>query len=109
MTQIQITEGAELYRKYSLGSLDFATALAIVKQDGSHRMLRTGWEGSWREIGWQTPSEHSDMTMPYLFIDYPADHPVTPGARYPWSPTPADLAANDWIALCDISEGRKDL
>ena len=43
---------------------------------------------------------HSKMTLPYIFIEYPAGHPAYPdGARVPWSPSQTDLLAHDWHIL----------
>jgi hypothetical protein len=76
---------------------DFSGALRFLK-DG-FKVTRTGWNGKglWLEI--QRPDAHSKMTLPYIFLSYPADADNTPGARVPWAPSQTDVLATDWILL----------
>jgi hypothetical protein len=57
-------------------------ALQLLK-DGK-KVARRGWNGKglWLEL--QVPDAHSKMTLPYIFMSYPADAQNTPGARVPW-------------------------
>lgn len=57
---------------------------------------RSGWNGAGLTVRMQVPDEHSKMTLPYLYIEYPADHRVTPGARCPWLASQTDILAQDW-------------
>jgi hypothetical protein len=77
--------------------MDFGLALAYLRH--GDKVQRTGWNGKglWLEL--QTPDEHSKMTLPYLFINYPADAVNTPGARVPWVPSQTDILALDWRVL----------
>ncbi|HBU7917305.1 TPA: DUF2829 domain-containing protein [Klebsiella pneumoniae] len=72
----------------------FGEAVAALK--AGHRVSRSGWNGKglWLEL--QVPDEHSKMTLPYIFLNYPDDAANTPGARVPWVPSMTDILANDW-------------
>lgn len=75
----------------------FGGALAALK-DGK-RVARNGWNGKglWLEL--QVPDAHSKMTLPYIYINYPADAVNTPGARVPWLASQTDMLADDWYVL----------
>lgn len=75
--------------------MTFSGALSGIKQ--GHKLQRVGWNGKglWLEI--QRPDEHSKMTLPYIFMSYPADAQNTPGARVPWLASQTDLLAEDWV------------
>lgn len=75
----------------------FSTALTLLK--GGAKVARTGWNGKglWLEL--QRPDAHSKMTLPYIFISYPADAANTPGARVPWLASQTDLLAEDWVLV----------
>ena len=77
--------------------MDFSRALEAVK--GGSKITRDGWNGKglWLEL--QRPDEHSKMTLPYLYINYPADAINTPGARVPWLASQTDLLAEDWVVI----------
>lgn len=73
----------------------FGEALAMMR-DGI-RVTRAGWNGKglWLEL--QAPDEHSKMTLPYIYINYPDDAKTAPGARVPWSPSQTDMLSYDWM------------
>lgn len=75
----------------------FSRALFDLKS--GFKVARTGWNGKglWLEL--QRPDEHSKMTLPYIFISYPADAVNTPGARVPWLASQTDLLAEDWVIV----------
>jgi hypothetical protein len=77
--------------------MDFGDALAALKR--GEKVSRAGWNGKglWLEL--QTPDAHSKMTLPYVFINYPADAVNTPGARVPWLASQTDMLAEDWRIL----------
>ena len=61
------------------------------------RFRRRGWNGKGMWIELQVPDEHSKMTLPYIFMEYPAGHPAYPnGARVPWLASQTDILADDW-------------
>lgn len=74
--------------------MDFGSALNALK--GGMKVTRTGWNGKglWLEL--QVPDEHSKMTLPYIYINYPDDAQNTPGARVPWLASQTDVLATDW-------------
>lgn len=73
----------------------FGEALSLLK--AGKRAARVGWNGNglWLEI--QVPDADSKMTLPYLFLSYPADAINTPGARVPWQASQTDMLAEDWV------------
>jgi hypothetical protein len=77
-----------------MSNLTFSQALNNLKN--GIKMQRTGWNGKGLWIELQTPDVNSKMTLPYLFISYPADAQNTPGARVPWLASQTDLLAEDW-------------
>jgi hypothetical protein len=36
------------------------------------------------------------MTLPYVYLNYPADAANTPGARVPWLASQTDMLGEDW-------------
>lgn len=72
---------------------------ALVDLKNGHKVARTGWNGKglWLEL--QRPDAHSKMTLPYIFMSYPADAINTPGARVPWLASQTDMLAEDWVLL----------
>ena len=73
---------------------NFGSALEYLRQ--GRRMQRKGWNGKGMFVELQVPDEHSKMTLPYIFLNYPDDAANTPGARVPWVPSMTDILANDW-------------
>jgi hypothetical protein len=74
--------------------VDFSTALNWMKSGRS--VARSGWNGKGLTVKVQFPDEHSKMTLPYIYIEYPADAKTTPDARCPWLASQTDIMANDW-------------
>lgn len=77
--------------------VSFSAALEAAKQ--GRTIQRQGWNGSGLTVKAQFPDEHSKMTLPYLYIEYPVNAKVTPGARCPWLASQTDLMAEDWMIL----------
>lgn len=78
-------------------NLTFSEALDAVKAGA--KIARRGWNGKGLWVELQDPDEHSKMTLPYLYINYPDDAPNTPGARVPWLASQTDILAEDWVVL----------
>lgn len=77
---------------------DFGTALKALK-DG-HRVARSGWNGKGMWLSLQVPDEHSKMTLPYVFIEYPVGHVAYPqGSRVPWLASQTDMLSEDWCIV----------
>lgn len=70
---------------------------ALVKLKAGAKLRRSGWNGKSMWIQIQVPDAHSKMTLPYLYIEYPAGHPAYPdGCRVPWLASQTDILAEDW-------------
>lgn len=65
------------------------------------RVARAGWNGKGMWLELQRPSDNSKMTLPYVFLNYPADAINTPGARVPWLASQTDMLAEDWMVVED--------
>jgi hypothetical protein len=74
--------------------MDFGSALTALKSGA--QVYRIGWNGKGLRLELQVPDANSKMTLPYIFISYPADAKTTPGARVPWLASQTDLLAEDW-------------
>jgi len=78
--------------------MDFSEALTALKNGG--KVAREGWNGKDMWLKMQRPDEHSKMTEPYIYIEYPVGHPAYPeGCRCPWMASQTDLMAEDWLTL----------
>lgn len=75
-------------------AMTFGLALECLKK-GMH-VCRAGWNGKGMWLELQRPDEHSKMTLPYVFLNYPSDAQNTPGARVPWLASQTDMLAEDW-------------
>lgn len=82
----------DAYREYD--AMTFGLALECLKK-GMH-VCRAGWNGKGMWLELQRPDAHSKMTLPYVFLNYPADAQNTPGARVPWLASQTDMLAEDW-------------
>lgn len=69
----------------------FSVALEGLKE--GHAIFRNGWNGKGLLVRAQFPDEHSKMTLPYLYIEYPN------GDRCPWHASQTDIMAEDWMVL----------
>jgi hypothetical protein len=77
-------------------TVDFSDALRVLKS--GQRARRRGWNGKGLWVVMQRPDEHSKMTAPYLYLEYPAASPDRPnGMRVPWTPSQTDMLASDWV------------
>jgi hypothetical protein len=75
--------------------MDFGRALDALKE--GLKVQRTGWNGKGMWLLLQTPDEHSKMTLPYIYIEYPVGHQAYPsGSRVPWLASQTDMLAIDW-------------
>ncbi len=88
-------EFEDAYRECS--AMTFGLALEALKK--GLKVQRAGWNGKglWLEL--QRPDAHSKMTLPYVFLNYPADAQNTPGARVPWLASQTDVLAEDWAIV----------
>jgi len=93
----EVFEAAYRVAEGSEQRLTFGDAIHFLK--AGHRVARTGWNGKGMWLEQQVPDEHSKMTLPYLYLNYPADATNTPGARVPWLASQTDVLAEDWVVL----------
>jgi hypothetical protein len=77
--------------------MNFGQALESAKI--GQKIGRSGWNGKGLWVELQSPDKGSKMTLPYLFLNYPADSQNTPGARVPWLASQTDILAEDWSIL----------
>ena len=77
--------------------MKFGDALELVK--ANVKIARSGWNGKGMWVELQKPDANSKMTLPYLYLNYPADAQNTPGARVPWLASQTDLLAEDWTEV----------
>lgn len=80
--------------------MNFGQAIEALKR--GEKVSRNGWNGKGLSIELQTPDEHSKMTLPYLFMNYPATpaSDTAPAnhisAKVPWLASQTDMLAEDW-------------
>ena len=86
----RVTEGPAQF-------LTFGDAIHFLK--AGKRVARHGWNGKGIWLEMQRPDEHSKMTLPYLYLNYPNDSVNTPGARVPWLASQTDMLTEDWVVL----------
>ncbi len=76
----------------------FEGALAILKQ--GNKISRKGWNGKGMWLQLQVPDEHSKMTLPYIYIEYPVGSSSYPqGCKVPWLANQTDILAEDWVTI----------
>lgn len=75
-------------------SQSFSVALQELKKGKKAR--RTGWNGKGMWIELQRPDEHSKMSLPYLYLNYPKGDKYHNGCRVPWLASQTDLLEEDW-------------
>lgn len=79
-------------------NLNFGQALDHLK--AGDRVARAGWNGKDMRLELQRPDARLKMTLPYIYIEYPAGHPAYPdGCRVPWLASQTDLLAEDWLVV----------
>jgi hypothetical protein len=77
---------------------NFGVALRFLKI--GYKVARKGWNGKGMWLLMQRPDEHSKMTLPYIYIEYPDGHPAYPnGSRVPWLASQTAMLAEDWMPV----------
>ena len=87
------------------GKFDFSDALKFLKSGVGFAIQREGWNGAGLLVKLQRPVDMSDMSLPYLYIEYPLTSKTTPGAKCPWLASQTDILADDWFVLVEDAEG----
>ena len=75
-------------------SFDFGLVLKCLKQ--GRKVARKGWNGKGMWLELQKPDENSKMTLPYVYLNYPAGEVYPEGARVPWLASQTDMLTEDW-------------
>lgn len=71
--------------------MDFGEALKALK-DGQ-AVSRGGWNGPGQWLRMHRPSEHSDMDLPYIYIQ------TVQKKHVPWLASQTDMLAEDWVVV----------
>lgn len=75
--------------------MKFGEALDVIEAGG--KAFRDGWNGKDMWLMIQKPDDHSKMTVPYIYMEYPKGHKAHPnGCKVPWLASQADILAKDW-------------
>jgi hypothetical protein len=89
-------------------ALPFGLALELAKQ--GYSISRKGWNGKGLKVSVQQPNEGSDMSLPYLYMQYPAT-PASDNApsshinaRVPWFASQTDILSSDWFIVKEDKE-----
>ena len=78
--------------------MNFGQAIELLK--AGKQVARSGWNGKGMWLLLQRPDEHSKMTLPYIYIEYPEGHHAYPkGSRVPWLASQTDVLAEDWMEV----------
>lgn len=73
---------------------DFGDALFHLKE--GKKVARVGWNAH-HVLGLQVPDEHSQNTLPYIYMVVGGDAQDLQGKRVPWVCSQTDMLAEDWI------------
>lgn len=69
---------------------------AVKQMRNGSKVARSGWNGKGMWLEMQVPDSHSKMTLPYIYLNYPAGETYPQGARVPWLASQTDMLAADW-------------
>jgi len=82
---------------------NFGNAIGALKE--GKKVSRKGWNGKGLKLCLQVPDEHSKMTLPYIYMEYP-ETPASDSApeshinaRVPWLASQTDMLSEDWCIL----------
>lgn len=92
------------YRETS--GLTFGLAIEALKKGFAVR--RKGWNGKGIFIALKRPTDTSDMTHAYIYIDTTellTDNPYAPKDVVPWLASQTDMLASDWEIVPSASRG----
>ena len=86
--------------------MTFGEAIEALKNDLAVR--RKGWNGKGIFIALKRPTDTSDMTHAYIYIDTTellTDNPYAPKDVVPWLASQTDMLASDWEIVPSASRG----
>lgn len=76
-----------------MARLNFGDAIQQLKL--GNKVTRSGWNGKGMWLELQVPDEHSKMTLPYIYLNYPST-PTQNEIRVPWLASQTDVLGEDW-------------
>ena len=75
--------------------MKFGDALDAIET--GQKAARDGWNGKGMWLMLQKPGPSTQMTVPYIYMEYPKGHKAHPnGCKVPWLASQADILAKDW-------------
>ena len=83
--------------------MKFGDAIEAMKE--GKRVARAGWNGKGLNLELRQPAADSEMTLPYIFMNYPpvAASDSAPSnhinARVPWLASQTDMLSEDWLIV----------
>ena len=83
--------------------MNFGQAIELLKEGKA--VSRKGWNGKGLYLKLQVPDQHSKMTLPYIYMCYPATPASATApenhinARVPWLASQTDMLAEDWTIV----------
>lgn len=81
--------------------MDFSEALKALKE--GYRVENKCWNGKGMYLALQRPDANSKMTLPYIYINFPKEHPLYPDKKVPWLASQLDLLSEGW-EICGPAE-----
>lgn len=81
----------DLFGSQGPAEFGFGGALSFLKE--GERVARQGWNGKGMWVELRHPSEHSEMTQPYIYMK------TVSGDLIPWLASQADVLAEDWVLV----------
>lgn len=70
-------------------TIPFEIALGYLKSGWT--ISRSGWNGKGMWLGLRKPDQHSEMELPYIYMN------TADGKLVPWVASQTDLLSEDWI------------
>jgi hypothetical protein len=71
--------------------MTFGQAVELLKSGAL--VARLGWNGEGMWLGLRTPDDHSNMTLPYIYMS------TVDGNLVPWLASQTDVLAEDWVVV----------
>jgi len=71
-----------------MGNKDFGWAISMLRI--GRKLARDGWNGKNMYIALMNPTQHSNMTLPYIYMR------TVQGDLVPWLASQTDILSEDW-------------
>jgi hypothetical protein len=76
--------------------MSFSQALDALKSGTALGIQRLGWNGKDLVVRLRAATKVFQLQLPYLYIEYPKNHPSYPDAQCPWLASQTDILSDDW-------------